>query len=147
MILPRCLHEGERLWRAPQCKENQKSQNRNVLCSVVHVEQCYCLSYRMWKGFISCVVLIHLQDSVWIKFPILSVSLYTATPPLRSPLKLQYNPQAPSMVESQGALVNLCGPHLVTSVNHALSHKCTPCMYHPGPPKTTCAAKRVKMYP
>lgn len=74
----------------PQCKENQKSQNGNVQCSVVHVNQCYCLSYRMWKGFISCVVLIHLQDSVWIKFPILSVSLYTAiSPHLRSP------PQAP----------------------------------------------------
>lgn len=63
-ILPHCLHKWECLWRTQQCKENQKSQNSNVLCSVVDVKQCYCLSYRMWKG-ISCVVpvLIFLQDS------------------------------------------------------------------------------------
>lgn len=41
----------EGLGRAQPCKEKRKSQNRNVLCSVVHVDQCFCLSYRMWKGF------------------------------------------------------------------------------------------------
>ena len=81
-------------------KENQKSQSRNVLCCIVEVKQYYCLSYRMWKGvIIRCVVpvcrILTAFCPVWIKVPILSVSLYTATPPPQQPPKLQYKPPHP----------------------------------------------------
>lgn len=89
-------------------KENQKSQNRNVLCCIVEVKQYYCLSYRMWKGVISFVVpvMIYLQDSRSIlsslnKGPYsVCLSLHCHSPPQQPP-KLQYNPPPPPMVESQ----------------------------------------------
>lgn len=90
------------------CKENQNSRNRNVLCSVVDVKQYYCLSYRMWKGTIRCVVpvLIYSQDSHSIlsslsKGPYsVCLSLHCHSPPQKSP-KFQLNSPSPSpMVES-----------------------------------------------
>lgn len=63
-LLPHFLRIGTACQELDNAKETQKSQNRSVLCWVVEVKQYYCLSYRMWKGVISCLVpgLIDLQD-------------------------------------------------------------------------------------
>lgn len=84
---------GAPLKSSTMLKENQKSQNRNVLCCIVEVKQYYCLSYRMWKGVISCVVpvLIYLQDSHSIlsslnKGPYsVCLSLHCHSPPSTAP--------------------------------------------------------------
>lgn len=110
-ILPRFLSNGSASEELDNVKENQKSQNRNVLCCIVEVKQYYCLSYRMWKGVIRCVVpvLIYLQDSHSIlsslsKSPWSVKSLSTLPPTnLNSPPNSSIIPPPPNppMTESQ----------------------------------------------
>lgn len=136
-------------------KENQKSQNRNVLCCIVEVKQYYCLSYRRWKGVISrfVPVLIFLQDSHsilfrWNKGPYsVCLSLHCHSPPQQPP-KLQYHPPLQRLSPSKGLTLIIMGYFLsrwsiVPSTTSVPMHV----LQYPGPPETTCAAKRVKTYP
>lgn len=116
-------------------KENQNSRNRNVLCSVVDVKQYYCLSYRMWKGTIRCVVpvLIYSQDSHSIlsslsKGPYsVCLSLHCHSPPQKSPKFPVWLPLPPP--RSSPIWVGHCGLFLANTCPS-------------GPFKTICAVKK-----
>lgn len=117
-------------------KENQNSRNRNVLCSVVDVKQYYCLSYRMWKGTIRCVVpvLICSQDSHSIlsslsKGPYsVCLSLHCHSPPQKSPKFPVWLP----LPHPHGRV-----PFELVIVGHFL-----PTHVRQGHSKTICAAKK-----
>lgn len=113
-----------------------KSPRREMCYRVVHIKQCYCLSYRMWKGFIGCVALIRLQDFVWKEFLVLSVSLYTVIPPFRRPLKLQYDPQPPHGWALTGFMLVFVGHNLsrwsIMPWATSCTHACTS-----APPRST----------
>lgn len=66
------------------------SHSRIVLCRVAHVQQCYCLSYRMWKGFYSLFCSDPFAGFCWKGS---RNCLPLSTLPLPPPQK--YNPSAP----------------------------------------------------